>query len=85
MNKHIKSCIAAVKGTCDNRAKRLKQAYAQKEGRVSATLGTVKTAVAVIGYGVYAGMPTGLREYDVYDCVQEPFDGSALPDRTDGA
>ncbi len=83
MSNHIKKCIDAITGTCINRKAKLKQAYDAKEGRIVTTLGAVKTAVAVVGYGLYAGMPPGLREYEVYDGIQDPLNGPALLDEVD--
>ena len=75
--------MKALKETCSNRKKKLEKAYKEKEGRIITTLGTVKTAAAVIGYGLYAGMPTGLREYDVYDGIQDPFDSDTVANSAD--
>ncbi len=80
MNQHLKNCLRAVKGTCNNRKVKLQKAYSEKEGRVATSLGTLKTAAAVIGYGLYAGMPTGLRDYETYDSLDNGLDRGALPE-----
>ena len=80
MNSHIEGCINAVSETCSNRKLRLRKAYSKKNGRVLASLGVLKTAAAVIGYGLYAGLPVGLRNYEVYDGFDECLDSGALPE-----
>ncbi len=79
MSKHITGCFDAAKATYNNRIAKLQTAYKEKDGRVVASFGVLKTAAAVLGYALYAGMPDGLRNYQTYDVLDEFSDGVAAP------
>lgn len=66
---HVQKCRIAAKDTIKNRISIVKKAYNNKEGRTSASLGALKTATILIGYGAYALIPEKLRTYTIFDDV----------------
>lgn len=77
---HVKDCGNAIFETMSNRKKILSKAYKEKDGRILATLGVLKTTAIVLGYGVYSMMPEKLRTYDIYDSVEEVPDCTDIPE-----